>query len=55
VEFRHHDVQDGPLEAASFDVAFSRFGVMFFPERERALVSGGRFGFVSSRGDRTIR
>jgi len=53
VEFRHHDVQDEPLEAASFDVAFSRFGVMFFPEPERAfanvcrsLVSGGRFGFV---------
>lgn len=53
VEFRHHDVQDEPLEAASFDVAFSRFGVMFFPEPDRAfanvrqsLVSGGRFGFV---------
>jgi len=53
VEFRHHDVQDEPLEAASFDVAFSRFGVMFFPEPERAfanvcrsLVNGGRFGFV---------
>ena len=53
VEFRHHDVQDEPLEAASSDVAFSRFGVMFFPEPERAfsnvcrsLVSGGRFGFV---------
>jgi len=53
VEFRHHDVQEEPMEAASFDVAFSRFGVMFFPEPDRAfanirqsLVSGGRFGFV---------
>ncbi len=53
VEFRHHDVQDQQLEAASYDVAFSRFGVMFFPEPERAfanvcrsLVGGGRFGFV---------
>jgi len=43
VEFWHHDVQDGPLEAASFGVASSRFGVMLFPERERALAfAGGR-------------
>ncbi len=57
VEFRHHDIQDVPLESASFDVAFSRFGVMFFPEPDRAfghvrgaLVSGGRLGFVCYQG-----
>jgi len=57
VEFRHHDVQDAPIGTASFDVAFSRFGVMFFPEPDRAfahiresLVSGGRFGFVCFKG-----
>ena len=37
VEFRLHDVQDEPLEASSFDVAFSRFGVMFFPEPELGI------------------
>ena len=53
VEFRHHDVQEEPIGVASFDSAFSRFGVMFFPEPDRAfanirqsLMSGGRFGFV---------
>jgi SAM-dependent methyltransferase len=57
VEFRHHDVQDEPLAAASFDVAFSRFGVMFFPEPDRAfahvraaLSPGGRLGFVCFQG-----
>ncbi len=57
VEFRHHDIQDVPLAAASFDVAFSRFGVMFFPQPDRAfghvrdaLVSGGRLGFVCFQG-----
>ncbi len=57
VQFRMHDVQDEPLEASSFDVAFSRFGVMFFsqPERafahvRRALVDGGRLGFVCFQG-----
>jgi SAM-dependent methyltransferase len=57
VEFRHHDIQDDPLGAASFDVAFSRFGVMFFPDPGRAfghvrdaLVSGGRLGFVCFQG-----
>jgi SAM-dependent methyltransferase len=57
VEFRHHDIQDTPLGSASFEVAFSRFGVMFFPEPERAfahvrdaLVSGGRLGFVCFQG-----
>ena len=57
VEFRHHDVQDEPLESSSFDVAFSRFGVMFFPEPEQAfsrvrhaLVDGGRLGFVCFQG-----
>lgn len=57
VEFRLHDVQDEPLEATSFDVAFSRFGVMFFPDPERAfghvrraLVDRGRLGFVCFQG-----
>ena len=57
VQFRLHDVQDEPLEASSFDVAFSRFGVMFFPEPElafahvhHALVDGGRLGFVCFQG-----
>jgi SAM-dependent methyltransferase len=57
VEFRLHDVQNEPLEASSFDVAFSRFGVMFFPEPEQAfahvhhaLVDGGRLGFVCFQG-----
>ncbi len=57
VQFRLHDVQDELLEASSFDVAFSRFGVMFFPEPElafahvrHALVDGGRLGFVCFQG-----
>ncbi len=57
VEFRHHDVQDEPMGDATFDVAFSRFGVMFFPQPDRAfahirqsLVGGGRFGFVCFQG-----
>jgi SAM-dependent methyltransferase len=58
VEFRHHDVQDEPL-APTFDVAFSRFGVMFFPEPDRAFAhirgalgagSGGRLGFICFQG-----
>jgi SAM-dependent methyltransferase len=58
VEFRYHDVQDEPL-APSFDVAFSRFGVMFFPEPHRAFAHirdalgpgpGGRLGFVCFQG-----
>jgi len=57
VQFRRHDVQDEPLPAASFDVAFSRFGVMFFPEPDRAfghvrsaLSPAGRLGFVCFQG-----
>ncbi len=53
VEFRLLDVQEDPFEVASFDVVFSRFGVMFFPDPSRAfanvrrgLVDGGRLGFV---------
>lgn len=58
VEFRHHDVQDEPL-APSFDVVFSRFGVMFFPDPDRAFAHirdslgtgpGGRIGFVCFQG-----
>ena len=48
-----YDVQEEPIGVESFDSAFSRFGVMFFPEPDRAfahirqsLVDGGRFGFV---------
>lgn len=57
VAFRLHDIQDEPLEPGSFEVAFSRFGVMFFPEPERAftrvrhaLVDGGRLGFICFQG-----
>jgi SAM-dependent methyltransferase len=57
VEFRYRDVQDEPIGVAAFDAAFSRFGVMFFPEPDRAfthirqsLVGGGRFGFVCFQG-----
>jgi SAM-dependent methyltransferase len=57
VEFRRHDVQEEPMGAASFDVAFSRFGVMFFPQPDqafanirRSLVVGGRFGFICFQG-----
>lgn len=47
------DATTHPLEPGSRDVAFSRFGVMFFPDPvaafrnvQAALVSGGRLGFV---------
>ncbi len=57
VEFRQHDVQDDPMLLSGFDVAFSRFGVMFFPEPLRAfshvrgaLTSGGRLGFICFQG-----
>lgn len=57
VEFRHHDVDADPLDPDCFDVAFSRFGVMFFPDPDRAfshvreaLVGGGRLGFVCFQG-----
>lgn len=57
VEFILADVQDDDLGDGVFDVAFSRFGVMFFPDPERAfanvarsLTSGGRLGFVCFQG-----
>lgn len=57
IEFRQVDMQDTEFEADSFDVAFSRFGVMFFPDPARAfgnirrgLVAGGRLGFVCFQG-----
>lgn len=53
VTFSEHDVEAVPLDASTFDVAFSRFGVMFFNDPVRAfthirgsLVAGGRLGFV---------
>lgn len=53
VTLSEHDVEAVPLGAATFDVAFSRFGVMFFTDPVRAfthirgsLVGGGRLGFV---------
>jgi SAM-dependent methyltransferase len=51
------DVQSYPFHAGSFDVAFSRFGVMFFADPaaafsniRRALRPGGRLGLVCWRG-----
>jgi SAM-dependent methyltransferase len=56
IEFRRQDVQADELGPACFDVAFSRFGVMFFSEPvaafrniRRALRPGGRLGFVCWR------
>jgi len=56
VEFVQSDIEAGPLDGTfdrPFDVAFSRFGVMFFGDPVRAfthlrtaLVDGGRLGFV---------
>ena len=53
VEFLERDVQESSLDAGEFDVALSRFGVMFFPDPVRAfahinesLIQGGRLGFV---------
>lgn len=50
------DAQTLPMESATFDAAFSRFGVMFFADPlaafrnvRRALRSGGRLGFVCWR------
>ncbi|MCC6765291.1 MAG: methyltransferase domain-containing protein [Deltaproteobacteria bacterium] len=52
VEFLVADAQTHPFAAASVDVVFSRFGVMFFQDPHaafanlhRALVPGGRLGF----------
>jgi SAM-dependent methyltransferase len=51
--FSVHDVQADSLGQGVFEVAFSRFGVMFFDDPVRAfthiresLVAGGRVGFV---------
>jgi ubiquinone/menaquinone biosynthesis C-methylase UbiE len=53
VEFRAADAQTADLGAASFDLAYSRFGVMFFADPpaafanvRRALRPAGRLGFV---------
>lgn len=55
-EFRQLDAQSEDLGQGVFDVAFSRFGVMFFSEPVTAftnirasLKSGGRLGFVCWR------
>ncbi len=52
-DFLHVDVQTGKLGSGAFDVAFSRVGVMFFPDPDVAfsniassLIPGGRLGFV---------
>jgi SAM-dependent methyltransferase len=54
VAFERGDVQVYPFEPASYDVALSRFGVMFFQDPvaafanvRRALRSGGRLGFLA--------
>ena len=53
VNFENHDVAAYPFEPASFDRAFSRFGVMFFVDPvaafrnvRSALKNGGRLAFV---------
>jgi len=57
VSFRCGDAQSYPFHPGSFDVAVSRFGVMFFADPiaafsniRRALRPGGRLGFVCWRG-----
>ena len=54
VEARIGDGQALPLPEASFDAAFSMFGLMFFPDRDRGLreirrvlVPGGRVAIAS--------
>ncbi|CAN5477449.1 methyltransferase domain-containing protein [soil metagenome] len=54
--FSEADAQTAPFEAAGFDTAFSRFGVMFFSDPpaafaniRRALKPGGRLAFVCWR------
>jgi SAM-dependent methyltransferase len=56
VRFVRADAQVFPFELASFDVAFSRFGVMFFTDPtaafsniRRSLKQNGRLGFVCWR------
>jgi SAM-dependent methyltransferase len=53
VEFVQRDVQESAGAAGEFDAAFSRMGVMFFPDPvlaftrvNEALVDGGRLGFA---------
>jgi SAM-dependent methyltransferase len=56
VRFLHGDAARFPFETASFDAAFSRFGVMFFADPtaafaniRRSLRPGGRLAFVCWR------
>jgi SAM-dependent methyltransferase len=56
VRFIHADAQVFPFETASFDTAFSRFGVMFFDDPTAAFINirrslrpNGRLGFVCWR------
>jgi SAM-dependent methyltransferase len=56
VRFVHADAQMFPFEPASFDLAFSRFGVMFFTEPTAAFINirrslrpNGRLAFVCWR------
>lgn len=53
VDFAHADASEHPFEAGSFNLAFSRFGVMFFADPaaafaniRRALKPGGRLAFI---------
>lgn len=53
IDFLEADVEAAPFGSSTFDVAFSRLGVMFFTDPVRAfghvrqsLVDGGRLGFV---------
>ena len=57
VEFLCADAATAPLREGSFDLLFSRFGVMFFDDpvaaftqMRRALKPGGRLAFVCWRG-----
>ncbi len=57
IEFREADAQVEPFAPATFDAAFSRFGVMFFADPvaafgnvRRALKPAGRLTFVCWRG-----
>jgi SAM-dependent methyltransferase len=57
VRFEHGDAQVHPLAPASFDVAYARFGVMFFESAvralrnvRRALVPGGTVCLIVWRG-----
>jgi SAM-dependent methyltransferase len=56
VQFVHADAQVFPFEPASFDAAFSRFGVMFFADPTAAFINirlslrpNGRLAFVCWR------